>query len=66
MPKQPELSGENREKEKQMLYYIAVQGEAVEATIPDAEGALKQRITESQKDCRRRAFLSLEGCAVRH
>jgi hypothetical protein len=37
MPKQPELSGENREKEKQMLYYIAVQGEAVEATIPDAK-----------------------------
>jgi transposase len=61
LPKQPELVGENREKEKQMLRYLADLGEAVEATIPDAEGSLKQRITEAKKIVEDERFLAWKG-----
>lgn len=36
LPVIPQFEGENREKEKQVLHYLAELGEAVEKLIPDA------------------------------
>lgn len=61
LPTQPELTGENREKEKQMLHYLAELRETVEAMIPDAKGTLKQRIRESKKIIEDERFLAWKG-----
>lgn len=61
LPTMPEFIGETREKEKQALHYLAELGAAVEGLVPDAEGALKQRLEETRKIVEDERLLAWKG-----
>jgi transposase len=61
LPKAPELSGEKMEQEKQMLHYLAELGQAIEQVVPDAEGALRQRLSEAKKIVEDERLLAWKG-----
>ncbi|TLS48215.1 IS1182 family transposase [Paenibacillus antri] len=61
LPVMPEFAGDCREKEIQALHYLAELGAAVEELVPDAEGALKQRLEETRKIVEDERLLAWKG-----
>lgn len=61
LPKIPKPSGERAEQEKAMLHYLADLGEVVEELLPDAEGAIREKLDFAKRIVTDERLLARKG-----
>lgn len=61
LPHMPKLSGEKADQEKTMLHYLADLGEKIEGLLPDAEGAVREKLEIAKRIVEDERFLAHKG-----
>jgi transposase len=61
LPATPKLSGEQADQEKSMLHYLADLGEVVEGYLPDAEGAIREKLEIAKRIVEDERLLARKG-----